>query len=214
MVAQGVPVIDAHARAGYKGNAMSRHNLRRAPDVDQRVTRLLEQRIETDTKRGHASGKPIADLKTRVVRELERLAFSDAREIVQWQRVPVLDADGNASGFRDEITPTPSHNLKASAAAAVKGVTTKSGSLKIEIHDKLAALAQLAKILGLSQDVAPAPSVTVNQLNLNNGPGTALEAARRLAFALAMAQHAGIAASHPTVIENEKAETTSAKQDD
>ena len=30
-------------------------------------------------------------------------------------------------------------------APAVKGVTTKSGTLKIEFHDKIAALTQMAK---------------------------------------------------------------------
>jgi hypothetical protein len=67
-------------------------------------------------------------------------------------------------------------------------VTTKSGSLKIEMHDKLAALAQLARIFGLSQDATPPTSVTVNQLNMSSVPDTAFEAARRLAFALAKAQ--------------------------
>jgi Terminase small subunit len=206
-VAAGLPVKDAYVRAGYKGNDVSRYELRRCADIDSRVNWLLAQRIEADTKRRHASEKPIADLKTRVVRELERLAFSDTREIVQWQRVPVLDADGNVTGFRDEMTPTPSHNLKASAAAAVKGVSAKSGSLKIEMHDKLAALAQLAKILGLSQDAAPSTNVTVNQLNMNSGPETAFEAARRLAFALAKAQQSGaLVAKDPQIIDGESSE--------
>jgi hypothetical protein len=39
--------------------------------------------------------------------------------------------------------------------------------------------------LGLFQDAAPAANV--NQMNLNKGPETALESARRLDFALAMA---------------------------
>src|SRR5208283_4864019 len=49
-------------------------------------------------------------------------------------RVAVVDSDGNVTGYRDEITPTPRHKLKASASAAVKGVMTKSGSLRIETH--------------------------------------------------------------------------------
>jgi hypothetical protein len=49
---------------------------------------------------------------------------------------------------------------------------------------------QLSKALGLSQDAAPAPNVTVNQLNVSPGNDTALEAARRLAFALAAASQA------------------------
>ena len=85
-------------------------------------------------------------------------------------------------------------------------MTTKSGALRIELADKLQALDKLGRMLGLFQDVAPPANVTVNQLNLNNGPDTALEAAKRLAFALAKAQHSAIAAPPPAVVESEKAE--------
>ena len=206
-VARGVAVREAYQLAGYKGKDPSSLNgIRRAPDIDARVTWLLERRIEADTKARHKTEKPLHDLRSRVIRELERIAFSDARDVVQWQRQPIVDDHGNVTGYREEITPTPSHKLKAAQAAAVKGVTTKSGSLKIELHDKLAALDKLGRMLGLFQDAAPAAHVTVNQMNLNDCPETALESARRLAFALAKAQHAAIATPRPAVIESEKAE--------
>jgi hypothetical protein len=180
--------------AGYMGKDPSSLNgIRRAPDIDARVTWLLERRIEADTKARHKAEKPLHDLRSRVIRELERIAFSDARDVVQWQRQPIVDDHGNVTGYREEMTPTPSHKLKADQAAAVKGVTTKSGSLKIELHDKLAALDKLGRMLGLFHDAAPAAHVTVNQMNLNECPDTALEAARRLAFALAKAEQAAIA---------------------
>lgn len=50
-------------------------------------------------------------------------------------------------------------------------------------------------------------------LKLSKGTETALEAARRLAFALAIAEQAAIDAQ-PAVIEDEKAESISAKQGD
>jgi hypothetical protein len=81
---------------------------------------------------------------------------------------------------------TPSHLLTKEQAAMVKSVTTKSGALKFEVHDKLAALGQLAKILEMTID--PMPGVTnntqVNVSQVNVGSDNALEAARRLAFAL------------------------------
>ena len=163
-------------------------------------------RTEADTKARHKAEKPLHDLRSRVIRELERIAFSDARDVVQWQRQPIVDDHGNVTGYREEVTPTPSHNLKAAQAAAVKGVTTKSGSLKIELHDKLAALDKLGRMLGLFHDAAPAAHVTVNQMNLNNGPETALESVRRLAFALAKVQHAAIATPQAMSIEKEKAQ--------
>jgi Terminase small subunit len=213
-VARGLAVREAYQLAGYMGKDPSSLNgIRRAPDIDARVTWLLERRIEADTKARHKAEKPLHDLRSRVIRELERIAFSDARDVVQWQRQPIVDDHGNVTGYREEMTPTPSHKLKADQAAAVKGVTTKSGSLKIELHDKLAALDKLGRMLGLFQDAAPAAHVTVNQMNLNDCPDTALEAARRLAFALAIAEQAAIDAQ-PAVIKNEKAEAISAKQSD
>jgi hypothetical protein len=42
---------------------------------------------------------------------------------------------------------TPSHLLAREQAAQVRSVTTKSGGLKFDFHDKLPALVPLAKIL-------------------------------------------------------------------
>jgi hypothetical protein len=138
----------------------------------------------------HRREKKIDNLRTRVLRELERVAFADARDVVQWDRRPKLDADGNVTGFEDFMVPTPSHLLRADQAAQVRSVTTKSGALKFEAHDKIQALEKLAKILGLYQDAVPSAvtnNVQVNQVNL--GSDNALEAARRLAFALAKLSH-------------------------
>ena len=67
-------------------------------------------------------------------------------------------------GFKDTMRVTPSHLLTREQAAQVRSVTTKSGALKFEVHDKLAALVQLAKILR----VAPEPqSQTVNNTQVN-----------------------------------------------
>ena len=88
-----------------------------------------------------------------MIRELGRIAYSDPRDVVQWDREPELDQDGNVIGFKDTMKVTPSRLLTREQAAQVKSVTTKSGALKFEVHDKLAALAQLAKVLG----VAPEP---------------------------------------------------------
>jgi hypothetical protein len=74
-------------------------------------------------------------------------------DVVQWNREPALDADGNVIGFKDTMKVTPSHLLTREQTAQIRSVTTKSGALKFETYDKLAALGQLAKILG----VAPEP---------------------------------------------------------
>jgi Terminase small subunit len=205
LVAAGTQARDAYTRAGYSGNDTSRQQLRRQADVDARINWIIRQRIESDAALRHRAEKPIADARLRLVRELEKIAYSDIRQLVQWDKQPVLDPDGNVVGERDRMTVTPSHRLKPGAAATVKSVTTKSGALKFDVHDKLNALNTLAKILGVTTDAPPpVQSVTVNQVNV--GPSNALEAARRLAFALAAAQQAALAAPQPAVTEDEKAE--------
>jgi hypothetical protein len=104
------------------------------------------------------------------------------------------------TGYRDRVTVTPSHRLKSGVAATVKSVTTKSGVLKFDVHDKLNALMQLGKILGLYTDAAAVAATTNVQVNI--GGDNALEAVRRLAFAIQKAQHSQLltepaVASHP-----------------
>lgn len=188
MIAEGEPAQAAYKRAGYTGGDDARWDLRRSPEVDLRVNWLLEERLRAQTRARHRREKKIDDLRTRVLRELERVAFADARDVVQWDRRPKVDADGNVTGFEDVMIPTPSRLLTADQAAQVRSVTTKAGTLKFEAHDKLQALDKLGKILGLFQETVPTSvqNVQVNQVNI--GSDNDLEAVRRLAFALAKAQ--------------------------
>jgi hypothetical protein len=165
--------------------------LRHKPWIGARANWLLAKRIEADTRARHRTEEKIADSRLRTIRELERIAYSDIRDVVQWDREPELDGDGNVIGFKDTMTVTPSHLLTREQAAQVKSVTTKSGRLKFEVHDKLAALAQLAKILGVAPEPQPQTVnnalVNVQQVNFGGGEN-ALESLRRLAFALTKLQ--------------------------
>jgi hypothetical protein len=88
----------------------------------------------------------------RLIRELEQIAYTDVRDLVQWDREPELGGDGNLEGFKDVMKVTPSHLLTKGQASQVKSITAKSGGLKFEVHDKMAALAQLAHILGMTTE--------------------------------------------------------------
>ena len=165
MVAQGVPVAIAYARSGYRGGEVSRSQLRRSPDVDARVSWLLAQRVEADTRARHQADQKVTDGRLRLIRELEGIAYSDTRDVVQWGREPEFDRDGNVIGFKDTMRVTPSHLLTKEQAAQVKSVTTKSGSLKFEVHDKMAALVRLARILGMTIQPA-AQTMTNTQVNV------------------------------------------------
>jgi hypothetical protein len=203
-VARGVSVRDAYCLAGYVGrDPSSITGIRRAPDVAARVNYLLERRIEADTRTRHRAEKKITDARLRLIRELERIAYSDIRDVVQWDREPELDGEGNVIGFRDTMKVRPSHLLTREQAAQVRSTTTKSGALKFEIYDKLPALIQLAKILGMSPEPQPQSvnNATVNVRQVNIGETKSLDAMRRLAFAIAKVAHAqstsGAAANAP-----------------
>ena len=154
--------------------------------------------VEADTRARHRADQKITDARLRLIREYELIAYSDVRDVVQWDREAELDQDGNVVGFKDVMRITPSRLLTKEQAAKVKSVTTKSGSLKFEFHDKMAALVQLARILG----VAPEPqsqTVTNTQVNVgqvNVGSDNALEDLKRLAFAIEKAARAREAKCH------------------
>lgn len=199
LVADMVPVRDAYDQAGYKGNEFSRSQLRRAPDVDARIKWLLEDRVNQNTAARHRGEKKIVDARLRLLREFERVAYSSVGDVVQWDRKPILGEDGSVQGFADTVTATPSRKLGAGKMAAIRSVTTKSGALKIDFHDKINAMNGLAKILGMTPEAALVQSVTVNQVNI--GDTNALEAARRLAFIM------GQAVSQAPLIEGETVKT-------
>jgi hypothetical protein len=188
-IVQGHRLAPAYEIAGFAGKSPRLPwQLRHRPAIDARVGWLLAQRVMADTRARHSQDKKIAGSKLRLIRELERIAFSDPRDVMQWDRVPECDSEGNVLGWRDQVTATPSHFLTAAQAAQVRSITTKKGSVTFQVHDKLAALDKLARVLGVYHEPpTPAPAVMVNQLNI--GGDNALEAVRRLAFAIAKAQN-------------------------
>jgi len=144
----------------------------------------LAKRIDDDARARHRGQRKLTDRREKVLRELDRIAFADIRDIVQWDRKPRYDDEGNLIEIVDEANVAPSRLLSRDSAATIKSIRKLKYGMKFDTHGKLDALDKLAKILGLYQDDAPAPTVTVNQVNLG-GADNALEAARRLAFALA-----------------------------
>jgi hypothetical protein len=89
------------------------------------------------------------------------------------------------TGFESSLQVKDSAKLSREARAAIRSVFTKAGALRIDMHDKLAALVALHKIL-TGKDDLPSQSLTINQTNL--GKVDALDAARKVAFLLAAAR--------------------------
>lgn len=192
-IVQGHRLGPAYEIAGFAGKSPRLPwQLRHKPVIDARIRWLLVDRIEFEAAiRGRALEKEM-DARTRLIRELEAIAYVDPGDIMQWNRDPQFDDAGNLVGYRDRLEITPSHLLTKAQRAAVKSVTkhtTKSGTtLRIDTQGKIEALGQLARILGVTQPDAPASTVNNTQVNVaqvNINPETnALEAMRRLAFAI------------------------------
>lgn len=191
-IAAGQKAHDAYKLAGYKGEPVSRYRLRASKDVDDRINWLLKKRIEDDSKARQRRERRVPILQDRVTRELERVAFGDIRSVIQWRRIPRFDDEGALIGYEDEAVLTPSGLMNADAAAMIKSVSATKHGVKVDTVGKLEALDKLAKICGMYQPDAPlAASVTNNSLTVNVGSDNALDAARRLAFALHKAALAG-----------------------
>lgn len=190
-IANGVPLETAYRQAGYKGARHSRNALRQSLDIDERVRWLLQKRIEDDARNRAKRESKVPALRERVIREWERIAFADVRDLVDWDRKPVYDAEGNLVEIAEELTVRPARTLSRDAAANVAIVRKFGKQVQVETHSKVNALDKLAKVLGLYQDAGPAIVNNATQINIGTAPtaqDNALEAARRLAFAIAKAQ--------------------------
>lgn len=189
LIANGMKVADAYTRAGYKGSGEARSDLRNAPDVVGRLNWMLGERVKREAMRVPPEEKVLADSKARLLRELERIAYSRITDVVAWERKPVFNAAGDVTGFVDEMEAKPSHGLSADTIAGIKSVKTKAGAIQIETQDKLQALEKLMKFHGIGNEPPAAAPVTVNQLNV--GDVSAVEAARKVAYMLAAIQSRG-----------------------
>jgi phage terminase small subunit len=182
-IANGHKLERAHELAGFKPDRKTAWSLRHRPDISRRVDELLKERVQADTMRRVRREKKEEDLRDRVIEELRRIAFADVRDVMKWNREPVLSPDGEVLDIVDRITVTASDMLTDSSAAAIKSVFQKAGSLRVELHDKRAALEALAKILK-GDDVQPG-AIKVTQVNV--GSLGAIDVAQRIAFLLSSA---------------------------
>jgi hypothetical protein len=83
-IAQGHRLGPAYELAGFAGKSPRLPwQLKHEPCIEARVSRLLEQRIEADTRARHRADEKIDDARLRLIRELERMAYSDARDLAQ-----------------------------------------------------------------------------------------------------------------------------------
>jgi hypothetical protein len=92
--------------------------------------------------------------RTRLVDELGKIAFSDIGKVVTWGReVTVIPATENGEAVKtivSRVTVVDSAEIDDDTRAAVAEVSQDAnGALRIEMHDKIAAIDKLARALGM-----------------------------------------------------------------
>lgn len=99
------------------------------------VAKAVSDAMEVRSKRVHVT-------QDRIIIELARIAFSDARQVMRWgpDGVELIDSDSlsdDAAALVSEVAQT---------------VTRAGGSIKAKVHDKLKALEMLGRHLGMFKD--------------------------------------------------------------
>ncbi|MDE3809945.1 terminase small subunit [Sinorhizobium meliloti] len=150
-LAKGKTADEAYQLAGFKPNRGNASVLKQKESISNRVAEILKQAEENDRKANERVIEKLAITKERVAAELAKIAFLDIREAVRWGRSPVDTESENANPNGLGIYPVelvPSDQISDEAAAAVSEVSLTQNGVKIKMHDKRAALMDLAKLMG------------------------------------------------------------------
>lgn len=150
-LAKGMSQDAAYAEAGFKPNRGNASVLKQKESISNRVAEILKQREENDRKANERVIEKLAITKERVAAELAKIAFLDVRDAVRWGRSPTDTGSENASPNGLGVYPVelvPSEQISDDAAAAVSEVSLTQSGVKIKMHDKRAALMDLAKLMG------------------------------------------------------------------
>lgn len=91
------------------------------------ITEKVEAKVENE----------LEALKLRVLKEYERIAFSDIRQLMEWKG--------------QDITLKSSDSITEDAALSVAEVGHVKGGIKLKVHNKLTALGALAEYTGIKK---------------------------------------------------------------
>lgn len=136
VAAKGMSASEAYRKAGYKADTGAAARLSANVSVAARIQELKER---------HADRAEISA--ERVLREIASIAFANQDDFSEW------GPDGVT--LKDSTTLT--REQKATVAEVSQTVTKDGGTIRYKLHDKNAALANLARHLGLFKDGNDAP---------------------------------------------------------
>jgi phage terminase small subunit len=142
-LAQGKTATEAYVLAGYKANDGNASRMKGNERISARVQEIV----------GRAAERAEVSLE-RILRGLAAIAFADIRKAVTWRpSVQVREEDEDGQRVKvivSAVLLVPSEKLDENTAAAISAVSQgPAGTLRIKMHDKLAALVALGKHLGM-----------------------------------------------------------------
>lgn len=145
-LAKGKTADEAYQDAGYKPNRGNAARMKANESIAARVDEITSKVSE------RVMGE-LAITKERVAAELAKIAFQDIRRAVKWgpSHYTKEMIDG-AMVVSSGVTLVDSDELDADTAGAVSEVANTREGVKIKMHDKRAALMDLAKLMGFVTD--------------------------------------------------------------
>jgi len=109
----------------------------------------------------------------RIVKELARIALADVRKAVTWSgKEHREETKGGKVIMRaaNDVLLRGSDELDDETAAAIAEVVQTKDGARVRFHDKAAAIAQLTRILGLTDDTRESGNITVQIMNFSTMP--------------------------------------------
>ncbi len=160
-IADGMTGTDAYLWAGYKvppsnARAAASRLLAKA-NIRERVDEILAQRKEIEAEANRIAAEKLSISKEWVLEQLRKIAGAEVRNIVDWHGHMVEEEDNPEGGDVAVIKRTYSNQVSLISADKIDDDThgaiaevsqTPTGGLKVKVHDKRAALMDIAKLMG------------------------------------------------------------------
>lgn len=149
-VARGMSQREAYRESGL--GAESKDEV-----VDSCASRLLSTdkvSARVDELKSRAAARTEREI-ARVYEELARIGTADIRKAVQWgEATPLTDPETGETKSVQSIVLVPSNELDDATAACISEISEgKDGSKRIKFHNKIAALQEMGRHLGVAQKV-------------------------------------------------------------
>ena len=150
---------DAAIRAGYSEKAAKNQGYRliHRPEVKERVAELIRERAERT--------EVTVD---RVVQELAAVAFADISDFVE-----VVTVSGEGKSEQQDVVIKDTRGMEPAKLKAVAGIKQGTRGIEIKMNDKIRALEQLGKHLGMYREKVEhevPPDFTINIMPASKKP--------------------------------------------